>query len=555
MAEKKTTLSQLKEFLGKTSLSQRIFLVASIIASVIGVYIIINLANTFRYGVLFSNLSVRDSGQIIEKLKEQNISYKIAGGGSVIQVPEDKISELRIELASGGLPEGGGVGFEIFDDSSIATTDFVQNINYIRALEGELSRSIAQLREIISARVHITMAKQSVFIEEIEPAKASIVLKLKPGGLLSKNIIPAIIHLTSQAVEGLSPENIAIVDINGTLLSKPITGSESDSFDENSTRQLAYQRKLENEFSQKIIRLLDPVVGSGKVKANVKLQLDFKKIETKQETVDPEKVAKISELTETNSSTGATPGGGVPGVGSNVAQAGTAAQATSGKPSKSKSEKTTTNYEISKMTTIQINPVGEIRKVSCAVVIDNALEVNLVDGVLEKSLKPRTVEELEKIKKIVQAAIGYNEQRGDTIEVANLPFDTALETEGDYYFKKEKTSNLINTLIKHGLTIISALILFFFIIRPIARKAVKIYQSISTPESESIELPKEEEKIKSAALQSAEEEAEIEKELNAQFKRTKETKKNEIVREKIIDFTRENLDSAATIVRTFLMEE
>ncbi len=263
MAEDKGFLpASVTNFLNRFTPSQKIFMGSVIVLTIAGIFLVSSLVNTFTYGVLFSNLSTKDSGLIIEQLKAKKVPYKISGGGSVIKVPESQVPELRIELAASGIPEGSGVGFEIFDKTNLSTTDFIQNINYVRATEGELARTITQLREVISAKVHITMPKRSVFIEDQEPAKASVILKLKPGARIASNIIPAILHLTAQSVEGLKPDNIAIVDLYGTLLSKP-SGGDADTFDDT---QLAFQKKLEKSYTKEILDMLEPVVGHGKVR-------------------------------------------------------------------------------------------------------------------------------------------------------------------------------------------------------------------------------------------------------------------------------------------------
>ena len=551
MAEKQTFIDQIKNFFNKLSLSQKVFLGFVVIFTIAGIFIITNIANQLTYGVLYSNLSMRDSGLIVEKLKEKKVPYEVEANGSIVKVPEDKIAELRISLAAEGLPEGSGVGFEIFDKTSLSTTDFVQNINYIRALEGELARSISELKEVSSARVHISLPKRSVFVDDSEEAKASIVLKLKPGAVLNNSIIPAIIHLVAQSVEGLKPDNIAIVDIYGRLLSKPKSGNE-DYFDKTSNTQIAFQKKLEQDFVNKIVSLIEPIVGKGKVRANVRLKLDFSKVETKQEEVDPEKIAKVSEKSETSSSTGSTKGG-VPGVSSNVAQA-SGNQASTSKPSKSKSEKSLVNYEVSKKITHLIKPAGEIQRISAAVVVDDFVDVKLEGGELKRIRKPRTPQELETIKKIVQAAIGYKPERGDNVEVANLSFDTSFETESEYYSKKQKTSELINTLIKYGSIILGFLLVFFLIVKPIFKKANVIIKSAISPKSEDIEIPKVDgEKI--AAIEEAKEEIEIEKELREKYKIPKEVKKMTVLKEKVLEFAKEHTDETAVLIKGFLMED
>jgi flagellar M-ring protein FliF len=552
MAEEKGLLpGPLKNFLDRFTTSQKIFLGSVIVLSIVGVILIVNIAGSFNYGVLYSNLSTKDSGLILEQLKSRNVPYEISAGGSVIKVPEPRIPELRIELAAEGLPEGGGVGFEIFDETSLSTTDFVQNINYVRAVEGELARSISRLSEVISAKVHITMPKRSVFIDDQEPAKASVVLKLKPGARVSGNIIPAILHLTAQSVEGLRPENIAIVDIYGTLLSKPSDGDEGSVFDD---KQLAYQKKLENNFSRKIVDLLEPIVGPGKVRANVKLALDFNKVEQRAESVDPNNIAKVSEKSETRSSTGGTVSGGIPGVSSNVAQVGAQTGGAAASPSKSKSESSLINYEVSKTVTHTVRPVGEIKKISAAVVVDDAVIVQEVGGELRKETQKRTPQELADFTRIVQAAVGYDVTRGDIVEVVNLSFDTSAATESDFLEEQQKSKEFISNLIRYGVYVVGILLLFFLIVKPIISKTIEIFRNIGKPKHEEIEIPRIDSE-KMAALQDARDDAEIEKELMETYKVPKASKKMGIIRQKVLEFAEENLEETASLVKSFLMEE
>ncbi|HLP60310.1 MAG TPA: flagellar basal-body MS-ring/collar protein FliF [Candidatus Deferrimicrobium sp.] len=552
MAEEKNLVpSPVKNFIDRFTPSQRIFLVTVIVLTIIVIILIINAATTFNYGVLFSNLTSKDSGLILEQLKSKKVPYKIVGDGSVIKVPEDRIPELRIELAAGGLPEGGCVGFEIFDKSSLSTTDFVQNINYIRAVEGELARSISQLREVSSAKVHITMPKRSVFIEDQEPAKASIILKMRPGAQFSGNIVPAILHLTAQSVEGLRPENIAVVDVAGNLLSKPADGRE-EMFDDS---RFGYQKDLENSFSRKIINLLEPIVGPGKVRANVKLTLDFDKVETTEETVDPDRIAKVSEKSEISSSTGGIRAGGIPGVSSNVAQAGVNQNnGVSGSNTRSRSENSLVNYEVSKKVTHVIKPVGEIKKISAAVVVDDGVRVETIDGQLQRDIIKRSPEELQTFTRLVQAAVGYNAERGDIVEVANLSFDTSALTESDFLQEKEKNKELIDDLIKYGIYALIIILLFFLILRPIFKKVIEIIKDTGDSRYEGMNTRRLD-RSKMSAFQEARDNAEIEKELIEQYKIPKSSKKSSIIRNKVVDFAGKNIDETASLVRSFLVED
>ncbi len=554
----KPFFAQARVFFSRLTVSQRVFLALAALLTAAAVMVVVNLAGRAGYGVLYSNLSMKDSGVIVEKLKELKVPYRIEGGGTIVEIPEGRIPEMRIALATEGLPEGGGVGFEIFDKTSITTTDFVQNINYTRALEGELARSITQLREVGSAKVHITMPKSSVFIEDQQPAKASVVLRLKPGAVLSAQIVPAIIHLVAQSVEGLTPDNVAVIDVYGRLLSRPRDGA--DRFDANAGEQMAYQRRLEENYARQIIDLLEPIVGAGKVRADVRLNLDFSQVETKEEAVNPDAVAKVSEQSETSSSSGPSAGGGgVPGVASNVAGAGGGAgAATAASGAKSKSEKSVVNYEVSKRVTHTVRPVGEVRSLSAAVVVDNASDVRLSGGTLQRTPRPRSAAELEKLRKLVQAAVGFSAARGDTVEVANLSFDTAGEAESDYFARQARSSELVNTLIRAGAWLVGLLLLFLLVLRPLARRVGNVFRHAlaSGPRgsSEMIEIPSFD-GGRMAQIQEARDNIEIEKELLEKYKQPKEVKKMAILKDRVKEFATKEPDSAASLIRSFLMED
>lgn len=554
MAEERGTggqyWEQVKAFFSRLSVSQKVFLVSVVLLSFAAIWLVTSLANTLTYSVLFSNLDARDSAMIIEKLKEQKVPYQLSGAGTVVSVPDSRVGELRIQLASEGLPQGGAIGFEIFDKSSLSTTDFVQNINYLRAIEGELGRSLSQLREIQSAKVHISLPKKSVFVSEQEQAKASIVIRPRPGAVLSHSLIPAIIHLTAQSVEGLRPEHIAVIDVNGQLLSKPrdtINGLQAQN-----DSQYAYQRTMEQSYTQKIVGLLEPIVGQGKVRANVQLQLDFSQVQVTEQLVDPDRTVKISEKSDSSkNSQGAS--GGIPGVGGNVASAAVSSPAGADGAS-SKSESTITNYEISKTTTQTIKPLGVIQRVSAAVVLDNITQVQLTDGEMVKQSIPQSPEMLDSIRKIVQAAVGFDSERGDLVEVANLPFDTSGQLEGDYFYQRQRSKDLIDLLVRYGSIVLGGLLVFFLLLRPILRRVTRIVSKALSPSAAELKIPQvDSEKLD--AIQSAKDEIEIEQELRERYKVPKNTKKMVILKERVKEFASNNIDETTSLIKTYLMED
>ncbi len=548
-------INQIKEFVKNLSTTQKIAFSAIILLVVASLAGIIFWANTPEYGILYSNLSPDDAGEVIQKLKDMKIPYKVSG--SIIKIPEDKVAEVRMELAAQGLPKGGGVGFEIFDKSKFGMTETLERINYTRALEGELSRTISSLREVKSARVHIVLPKKSVFLEESEPAKASVILNLLPGATLSRTSVRSIVHLLASSVEGLNPENITVVDVYGRLLSKPQGDTEEDTI---TLKQIEAEKKLEEELSQKIVRLLEPVVGIGKIKADVDVELDFTKKEQIEELYDPDSQIERSkqtikeELTQYES-------GGSPGVSSNVAMA--ANVTPTNVPLKvKKSTKETKNYELSK-TVRKINyPTGVVKRLSVAVVVDDAIKIEEKDGKTIKKKVKRDQAEIEKIKNIVSAAVGINKKRGDIIEVTNLSFDETSLKESDQFLKDYEKKQLIKALIRYGVILIIALLIIFVVVKPLISRLIKVTQpETPAPSLEGVttegELPKGAEALERGEPIPILEEAareEVERELAEQFKIPKETHKIEILKEKLIEFAKENPDDLAAVIKALLIE-
>jgi flagellar M-ring protein FliF len=549
--EKKDQFSNIREFFRKIPFQQKLYLIFGAIFVLLVVLIIVNVVSAVNYSVLYSNLTQRDSGKIIEKLRDKKVPYKLSSGGNIIRVPDERVAELRIELASEGLPEGGGVGFEIFDKTSLASNNFTQRINYIRAKEGEIARSISSLEEITAAKVHITLPEDSVFVQDKKAAKASIIIKMKPGAYLSSSIVPAICHLTAQAVDGLEIRNIAVIDMHGKLLSKPVNSKEDD-FETSSAFQLNYTRQVEQRFKDRILELLSPMAGSGQLSVNVDLTLDFNKQITKREIVDPDKTAKISEQIETSSSRGSSQGG-VPGTGSNIAATQTQTQS-AGNSNETKSEKTTTNFEVSKTITQSTKQLGRIEKVSVAVVIGNRIQSNIVNEELVRESSPRTPEEMAEITRLVKAAIGFEQTRGDIVEVVNTPFDNSRELEMNIAQKGQAKQDLIDKAIKYGSYFFAGIFLFFFIVRPFMKKSKSIIQSAMLPRATkslaAVKVDKE-----TAALKEAAEEKALQEEMENKFKVPKETKKKELLLAKIRDFARENTDETVSLIRTILTED
>jgi flagellar M-ring protein FliF len=423
-------------------------------------------SNKTEYGVLYSSLSQKDAAAVVSKLKEMKIPYRLGEGGSSILIPSQQIYDARLQLATDGLPEAGGVGFEIFDKTNFGMTDFTQQLNYTRALQGELARTIRQFSEVEKARVHLSIPKRSLFVEEQEEPSASVILKLSQGRGLNRNQVQGIIHLVSSSVEGLTPQNITVVDTQGQMLSE---GTDSDPTARLGQSQWEFKTNLEKNFEKRIQTMLEKAVGENRVIVRVSADMDFKQVEETEETFDPEAAAVRSEQRlEEKSQDGYPTPSGVPGVRSNVPPG--QDRSGSGKASSFERSNETINYEINRTTRRIIEPTGRIEKLSVAVLLDGTYEkVAGEDGSEELNYVPRTPEEMARYETIVKSAIGFNTERGDQVEVANVSFQRFGEEDEMGARDPLEQRRFWSGVIRHGITLVCLLLLFLFVLRPLVR--------------------------------------------------------------------------------------
>ncbi len=415
-----------------------------------------------EYQVLFSNISQEDAVKIIDKLKAERVTYELQQGGRTILVPSKRVHELRLQYASEGLPSGGGVGFEIFDKTSLGMTEFVQNLNYRRALEGELSRTISQLEEIETARVHIATPKKSLFMEKEQSATASVVLKIKGSRRLKESQVEGIGNLVAGSVEGLSAGDVTIIDMHGNVLS----GAQEESGVLHLTRtQIDYQRGIEATLGNRAKSMLEGILGPGKAIVRVSAQIDFEQVEQQEELFDPESQVARSEQRAEESHVGSSVPAGIPGPVSNIPGA-TGAQATAAPamtPPTTNKTNETINYELNKTVKKVIKQVGDIKRLSLAVIVDGTYEG---EGE-ERKYKARGEEEMKQLEAIIQKAVGFDEKRGDTIEVASAPFDTTAAEEAMKALKEEESKELWYNIGKYGITAVFVILLFIMLIKPL----------------------------------------------------------------------------------------
>jgi flagellar M-ring protein FliF len=407
------------------------------------------------YQVLYSHLSEEDAGLIIQKLREQKIPYTISAGA--IMVPSDKVYDVRLQLAGQGLPQGGGVGFELFDKTSFTMTDFVQKLNFRRALQGELARTIRSLSEVEQCRVHLAVPEKSLFINDDQKPKASVLVKLKQGRILSQSQVQGIVHLVSSSVEGLNPKDVAVVDSQGEMLTSAVEGSVGIT-----SGQREYQRNIEKDLENRIVGILEPVVGKGKIRAKVSAEIDFTKIEKTEERYDPDSQVARSEQKIMEKSMNANRGG-VPGVSSNLPGKPTTQTASVQGQTEKKSE--TTNYEISKITSHIINSSGDIKRQSAVVLVDGIYTAQ--QGSQEKKYTPRTAEEVTQFEEMVKKAVGFKADRGDEVRVVNMPFEASAQE--DLSESKREIIPTVIPFLKYLVPVLALCLVFFFVVKPLMK--------------------------------------------------------------------------------------
>jgi flagellar M-ring protein FliF len=414
-------MEQLKRLLATLSNSQRwTILVAAVLISA-GLYSLVHWEKESAFRPLYTTLAPEDASVVIQKLKEGSTEYRLSNNGTTVSVPEDKVAELRLELAAAGVPKSGRIGFEIFDKTNFGMTDFAEHINYRRAVEGELERSVMAIAEVEQARVHITFPKESVFSEAQQPAKASVLIKIRPGASLPETAIPAITHLISSAVEGLAPESVSVLDMRGNLLNRAKRAGVSS--DDSSDAALEYRHKVEQDLTSKLDATLEPLVGAGRYRASVSAETDLTSGEQSEESFDPTKSAMVSSQTTEDTSTPTRAIAGIPGTASNLPDAAPRPQVTGGGTSR-KTENVT--YQTSRTVKRTVLPQGSIKRLSVSVLIDHEAHWEGTGANAKRVLVPPSPERMKVIHDLVATTAGFNMDRGDQLFVEALPFESTL---------------------------------------------------------------------------------------------------------------------------------
>jgi flagellar M-ring protein FliF len=444
---------------------KRLLIGGVVFACVISFALLIMLANRTDYRPLFTNLASEDAGEIVKKLKEAKTPYQITPDGKGVMVPSDRVYELRLSLASEGLPQGGGVGFEIFDRKNFGMTEFVQKLNYQRALQGELARTITQISGVEQTRVHLVIPEKTLFKESEKPPTASVVLKMKGNKALRESEVQGVVHLVAASIEGMNADNVTVLDARGKILSKGGSGM-ADAGAKATTAMQETQRGYERNLEERLQTLLDRVVGGGKSVARVSATFDFKQVERVEEKFDPETIAVRSEQRTEEKAGSSTASTGVPGVQTNL---GRTTPGSGGATIGGSKNDETLNYEVSRSTSRTIEPVGALSKVSVAILVDGKYEAGAPgkDGQPAKAkYAPRSPEELQKIEALVKGAVGFNQDRGDQISIQNIPFQDAGDAVGTAESTKWWMNPFFLTLFKNLLIALGFLALMMFVVKP-----------------------------------------------------------------------------------------
>lgn len=415
-------MDQFRKLISGLSLLQRISIVAVTALVIAGLLAFVHFKHEGDFRPLYTGMAPEDAATVVQKLKESAVEYHLAENGGTVLVPTANLAESRLALAAAGLPKSGRIGFELFDKNNFGATEFVEHINYKRALEGELERSVMSLAEVEQARVHLTLPKESVFLDQQEPAKASVMVKLRAGAQISPQNVTAVTNLVASAVEGLTPEAVSLVDMDGNLLSKPHKAAAAGG-SEITSESLEVRQQIERNLVTKISATLEPLLGPNGFRAGASVDCDLTSGEQQEETLDPAKSVMLSSQ-KTEEGADRPVSGGVPGTASNLPNQ---ASSPPNKTTQGVARRTENiTYQTSRtVKTVRI-PQGVVRRMSLAVLVDQAVQWQGDGAAKKKVLVPPTPETLKTIRDLVAGVTGFDQQRGDQLIVESLPFESSL---------------------------------------------------------------------------------------------------------------------------------
>ena len=460
----KNVMGQIGNIWNGISLSHKFIMIMMTMGFIGGIIGVTQWARKPDFALLYGELGPKESGEIVDLLKEDNVPFQIRGNGSAIAVPSEKVHEMRLKLAGKGLPREES-GYELLDKVGFGTSDFVQRVNYRRAIQGELAKTIRHLDYVEWAQVHLALPEGSLFVEDEKSATASVILKLKSrsAGVLRPEQVASIVHLVSAGVEGLKPENVTITDTRGNLLSKKelpssMIGASND--------QLEMKKKIEDYFVAKAQDLLEKIVGGGKSVVRVSADLDFKHVDEKLVEFDPERrVPKVQTVTTRVSGGAPFSGGGVPGMQANLMSQSGIIQSVG---SSENEETAQTQYELSKTERIIADHGASLKRLSVAVLVDGMYEDQKAeDGKIQKVYSQRNKDDMTRIAALVKQALGIDESnnRNDTFEIQNVQFYEPSFEQEEASLKKEQQKEFMLKMAKNGSLAITVLVFLLFVMR------------------------------------------------------------------------------------------
>lgn len=570
-------LAQIKAFWSRYSLQQKTGMVIAGGMVIALLWVMVYFVNRVDYQALYSDLDPTEAQSIVTRLQGLQVPFELSEDGRSVSVASERISEVRIQLASEGLPESGRVGFEIFDRTNFGLTNFQEQVNYQRALEGELARSIMTLSEVAAARVHLVMPKDSLYQSAEDQTKASVILKLRNGRNLAASSVQGIVNVVASAVKGLSPDKVAVIDYRGKVLSRSEVETSLTG------QQLDMRQKMETEMAAKIVQLLEPTVGPGKVRPQVSIAMNFEQVEETTEKYDPQgsviratnrqvdngpisatggivsprPVAQIPVSVIPAAGTAAAPattGNNPPAQGTTPAAA--AAPAANAGPQPPLRQNETINYEVSKSVRHVVSPVGTVERLSVAVIVDNLTTTTTTpEGQTETKSTPRTPEEMKRYRDLVSAAIAFNMERGDQLVVENLSFENDVETVVEPTALEVQMPNILIG-VRYLIVPLVFLLIYFLIVRPIQKTAFAPDggfgggKSFSLPRAGGAQTPMTVRQLESRLDGGAAAAAFSEESLPLPT-----ASKMEVIRKRVVDQVRQDPENVARLVRVWLNEE
>lgn len=548
-------MNQLARLWSSLSRAQQISLVIAPLLVLAAVSGILKWKHDSDFRVLYSSLAPEDASAVTQKIREAGIEYRLDETGATVMVPSEHLAEARLALAGAGLPRSGRIGFELFDRNNLGASDFTEQVNYRRALEGELERTVATLSAVDQARIHITFAKESVFLDAQQPSKATVVLRLKRSAQLPQGTVTAVANLVASAVEGLAPDAVAIIDSNGHLLNRP--HATGDAGEQLAVANLDYRQQVETELLTRINSALNALLGPDRFRASVNVDCDFTSSEQNDEIVDSDHSAVLTSLV-TEESTGAALAGGTPGTASNLPKPPERASA-GGTGMLRRTENK--SFQPSRTVKHTISPRGNVRRISTAVLVDQTVRWEGAGAKARRVVVPPSAEVMKGVHDLIAGITGFTEQRGDQITVETLPFENTLETEppaapvpapkttpGKFSLKQPLVLSVIGGL---GLLIVLGGA-FLFLKRSRVSVQPGAPEIAAGAKAEALQSP--EIRLDKQIQENQERQAQLESEALSRIKMPVSTRKTEVLVKHIRESVTKDATNATNVLRTWISD-